>query len=462
MAFSKMYVLRRLPQVYCLLIACAVLLFVYQAWHAPPSTGTTLVGWTPLGWQPGTASILCWSILLAGLAFTPKFPCVGLAIYLLVEHSSRRYGPELEYVFRHGLPEWTAALTALGAGVWWIRHPHERVRPNPYIAWSMISLATWASISTGAAVLREGSFSFEVRHHPVRYLDALLLFGVAAVSLRKPRDYLVIVIGLTAATTWRVVQAPETIYLDGDLGEVAAIGLPLLIGALGMLNRWATRWPILLSIGHHGWLLLSIQSRGALVGGVAGTVALWLQSRRRIWILLVSLPLLAATALFAVQSGLWSRIRESVPGGKTFDSVKERLELWRLAWEITRDHPILGVGPGNYAELRRASTGGSAKSAHSNYLSILAELGFVGLLLYLSLLAVAFYFVARTGQFPGNPWQSQAARSLLAALVAYVGAGAFIARHDQALPYLLMGAAAAITGSTRQEVPKPSEATQGL
>jgi len=62
-----------------------------------------------------------------------------------------------------------------------------------------------------------------------------------------------------------------------------------------------------------------------------------------------------------------------------------RSELWQVAWDDYRDHPVLGSGPGTYEQYwnQHRPIQHKVRDAHNLYLEVLAELGPVGLLLLL-------------------------------------------------------------------------------
>ncbi|HTM44852.1 MAG TPA: O-antigen ligase family protein [Polyangiaceae bacterium] len=62
-------------------------------------------------------------------------------------------------------------------------------------------------------------------------------------------------------------------------------------------------------------------------------------------------------------------------GGDASSSTLERLDCWAEALSMWRDHPLLGVGLGQFGEYHY-------KTAHNSYLLALAELGLPGMLLF--------------------------------------------------------------------------------
>jgi putative inorganic carbon (HCO3(-)) transporter len=93
---------------------------------------------------------------------------------------------------------------------------------------------------------------------------------------------------------------------------------------------------------------------------------------------------------------------ESAANVTTDASNLERINRWSCAIAMFQERPIVGFGPGTYAfeyarfqepeNLTIISTNfGDGGNAHSEYLGPLAEMGFMGLILVLTLIAAIFY-----------------------------------------------------------------------
>jgi len=82
-------------------------------------------------------------------------------------------------------------------------------------------------------------------------------------------------------------------------------------------------------------------------------------------------------------------------------NIDNRLELWQAGRDAWATHPVLGVGYGqlrNYEELAY----GENKPVHETFLSIAAELGVVGLAVFIWLVVAALRDTApaRSGRYP--------------------------------------------------------------
>jgi O-antigen ligase len=76
-------------------------------------------------------------------------------------------------------------------------------------------------------------------------------------------------------------------------------------------------------------------------------------------------------------------------------SNQGRIQIWKEAVEIIRDHPLLGVGIGNYSKaVKVTATYREPIYAHNTYLDIAAETGIASVIIWIGLLmaaAVSFY-----------------------------------------------------------------------
>jgi O-antigen ligase/Flp pilus assembly protein TadD len=103
-----------------------------------------------------------------------------------------------------------------------------------------------------------------------------------------------------------------------------------------------------------------------------------------------------------------------------------RMELWRKTLEMAGEHPLAGVGAGNFpVQFPRFERLQAAKPhAHDDSLQMLAELGVPGLLIFLALF-VSLALLLWRAQSSGDRARSALVAGLLGLLVAFVVAGLF-------------------------------------
>jgi len=135
-----------------------------------------------------------------------------------------------------------------------------------------------------------------------------------------------------------------------------------------------------------------------------------------------------------------------VPGSNTSAkidvSLQGRTSANIIGWTMFTDHPVLGVGVGNYNAnfnyyARRLGLSSEAGSAHNLYLEIAAERGILGLLSFAAIIYYTFRVLQRTKEsFLRKKFQEMAniCDALTSSLVGYLIASTFL--HDAYIRYL--------------------------
>jgi O-antigen ligase len=225
-------------------------------------------------------------------------------------------------------------------------------------------------------------------------------------------------------------------------GHVATVLTALLAGSLasGVLTRGRGLFA--------GTVLISLAAvavtfdRAAWLGLAAAGVVILLLSRRRA---VLGAALAALVALAALSTGVRQRFASSFSA----ESNADRVFIWARAKEIIRDHPLRGIGFGNYprvcsAYYDRVDPAFPMRTwAHNLELSTLAETGPLGLLAVLWLFGAAALMLWRRRSMGG-----------LAALAAFLAiAQAHDVLYDTKVMYALwlataLGASAGSRGAT--------------
>lgn len=168
-------------------------------------------------------------------------------------------------------------------------------------------------------------------------------------------------------------------------------------------------------------------SRGALVA--LAVVPLIFLGRGRSWLFV---PLLG----LALVAGTPSLVRERfAAGGGGGAEVAGRADFWRAAVHIWGDHPVLGVGPGEFGETYAGTRVPGGKNflqatsfeppphAHNLELNLLAEQGLVGLVAFAACFVAGVRLALRLRR-SADRWAAMAGSGLLGAL-------AVLAVHNQ-------------------------------
>ncbi len=294
-----------------------------------------------------------------------------------------------------------------------------------FVAWSFVS-AVFSTLPSRSLVQSKG-------------LTTFLLIPIAAALFRHANDvdlavdlWRISALVLMSRGFWELFRerADLDFRLTGGLSHYMTFSGLLLPFALIFLARWlrkggspSNRWfDLLVAVACLTALVLSL-TRSAWLGMAAGLAALFFMARPK---LLFLVPLLLAV-LFVAPRGLSERALS------IFDpsdgSARDRISMWKAGWEMVKDHPVTGVGPGRvkqlYPEYRQPGYVMERPGhLHNNVVMIAAETGLPSLGCYLFFL-FAFFRGALPLTRGIDPRRAAIAAGAVASMVALFVAGLF-------------------------------------
>ncbi|AOU98520.1 putative O-glycosylation ligase, exosortase A system-associated [Acidihalobacter yilgarnensis] len=182
---------------------------------------------------------------------------------------------------------------------------------------------------------------------------------------------------------------------NNQFALVMCMTLPLMrylqIHAQSRWLRWGLWGLVLLTIVS----ILGTYSRGGLIGLAVVLPMLILKSRKRVSVILSILIVLPLVFNFMPQAWV-NRMRGLDTGSATqSQSFQGRLQSWEFATNVALHRPVTGGGFGVWASRQVWAEYGPpefnhALAIHSIWFEVLAEQGFVGLGLYIGMLALAW------------------------------------------------------------------------
>lgn len=173
-------------------------------------------------------------------------------------------------------------------------------------------------------------------------------------------------------------------------------------------------------------------SRGAMMGLIAILVCMFFRSRHKLVLIPVMVLLLCCAAFFAPQ--VWRDRMTNTTSGNLDASAMSRVNAWTYAWRLASDYPLMGGGFDDFNQPlfdRYAPNPKDVHGPHSIYFGVLAEHGFIGLGLYLALVAACFVTlngISRRAREQGSERTQYYADLLQFSLVGFVVSGAFLGR----------------------------------
>jgi O-antigen ligase len=226
-------------------------------------------------------------------------------------------------------------------------------------------------------------------------------------------------------------------------GQALVLALPLALWSIRRGPTPLTRWCAAGAAVLIGTGVVFTQSRGgaiALLLGVA--VWLWLQGPRY-RLAIIGLPILIVLSITLTGSTERFEQLRSVDAASQEESIRGRLSENIAAYEMWKDHPVLGVGanefPANYRSYaaRIGLDSRQERFAHNSYLQQAAEAGTLGLLGFVAMIGAGLWcaVVARARLLAqGAISPAGICDALIAGIVAYCAAAVFL---HQAYPYYL-------------------------
>jgi probable O-glycosylation ligase (exosortase A-associated) len=216
---------------------------------------------------------------------------------------------------------------------------------------------------------------------------------------------------------------------NNDFGLAMNMTVPLFfLLAQTESSRWKYFWGIVFICSIP--IILFTYSRGALVGLVVVMTLMLMRLKQRLIILSVLVAAVAIGLLFAPAA--WRDRMD--PGSAVDSSAQERFNAWMFSWRLACDYPIAGGGFETFSpELfqRYATNVRDVRGPHSIYFGVLAEHGFVGLALYLTLVVSCFgttLRLAKRARMQGDPVIEHYAHMFRFSLVGFLTSGLFLGR----------------------------------
>lgn len=349
----------------------------------------------------------------------------------------------------------------------------------PGVAFAAAFLAAWALASSLWAEDMSRAAGDGVR----LVLDVALVFIVfAAVRHARHVRWLVwgYIGGAAAAAVVGLVNPveDEAGRLGGGLGDpnfLAAILVTALVFSVFALTwtlQAVQRWLLGACILLFTVAIFLTQSRGGLVALAAAFAAAMVFGGpvRRHFLVLAAVVASVGLVYYAAFASSETLERLQNPGRGS-----GRADLWSVATGVISDHPILGVGAGNFQVVAPQYASESInlpsvhlvvdtpKVAHNTYLHILAELGIVGFLLFLTIIGFAVSCALKAARWfgrAGDHHMELFARGAIVALVGILAADFFISEQFGKQLWLLLGLGPALYGVARRTYPEGKQAAQ--
>ncbi len=242
---------------------------------------------------------------------------------------------------------------------------------------------------------------------------------------------------------------------NNDLGVALTMILPLIFYLHDRYRQVAFKWAIQVLIGLTVLGDIFTYSRGALVAMSAMAIMLWVRSQKKLQILV--LIVVAGIGVWKLAPAAWTERMFTIETYQNDASAEGRIHMWQRAWALAQRSPLVGGGfhwsyDPNVVNKVLLGSGvpklESGLAPHSIWFEMLGDHGFVGLALFIAILASTFvdarWLVRHARRDPDLAWANNLGRMLQVALVGYCTGGSFATQgmYDGFYAVVIIAAAA--------------------
>jgi probable O-glycosylation ligase (exosortase A-associated) len=229
-------------------------------------------------------------------------------------------------------------------------------------------------------------------------------------SYRRLKGFLIFMVlthtAIILVNSDRIIEAGSRVgsfragYFLGNGNDFSLSIIMMIPVAVYLLLNETKNFKRLLYIGIIGifiFIVIICSSRASSLALAAMVILLWIRSGRKTANgIVIGIGILIV--IFFASPDYFNRM-DTIKNYDEDSSAQMRLVGWKAGWQMALDHPITGVGAGNFSSVygRFYKTGGLRwyaserwQSPHSTYVQCLAELGFPGLILLLFILVRNF------------------------------------------------------------------------
>lgn len=311
----------------------------------------------------------------------------------------------------------------------------------------------WMSLSTALAIFPERAMTLYSTVMKIQFMTLVTLMLITDMS--KIRALIWVIVGsigfysvkgglftLLTGGGYRVYGPSESYLAENNAMALATlIIIPLMIYLYNIHrdNRWL-RWLLGISILLSTISVFGSQSRGALIGIAAVAGFYWLKSHSKI-ITGTGLVILAVLT-FSFMPDSWHERMSTITNYQEDESAMSRIHAWEYSINIASDR-LTGGGFNSWSANTYAIYSPESQTtnivAHSIYFAVLADHGWPGLVMFMTLLFIAWRNLARIiaqNRHPDPEFNvSLLAKMLQVSMIAYMSGGAFLSLSYFDLPW---------------------------
>ena len=353
----------------------------------------------------------------------------------------------------------------------------KNVRVNALGVWVFL-FGLWTLVTTIANL---NSYPAMVWDYWNQFIKVLMLFFFITLAVRKRLHIDVLVWAIVlSVSSYAAMEAVKFILSGGghmitgragiiadrnDFAVAINMCIPLVVYLIQVTQHKSVRMGLWIILALNVVSVVGTGSRGGFIGLAILATAFWLRSRYKLPLAVIAL--LALPVLYQSTPEEWRERQATISTAAEEDSsFIGRLWAWKISTLLALDHPLTGGGfkavldgriwhyyapfTPNFTPLqtRPIPEENGSLAAHNIYFQVLGDHGFIGLFIFLLMLALALLNNLRNthlGHARQVGWYHKLAGMLTLSLVGYgiTGANVSLAYFD--LLYAVLGVVAVMT-----------------
>jgi O-antigen ligase len=286
------------------------------------------------------------------------------------------------------------------------------LRRLSFAHWCMLAFATWATLSYFWTVSTEATVdrAFTEIQLVIIGLLAWQFCTSQEAGERLVEAYVYGTLVVCGATLYRFAINENTYYQryaaegfdPNDLSLALALSIPLSYYLFLRRRGWTIVWFLQMAA-----VLFSCLLTGSRMGAVVNLIALSIVlvtldrlRRQQLVALAVLVGLIAVACVSLIPESSWSRLG-SIATEMRYGTLNNRTAIWVSGLEEFEKKPVAGVGAGAFGQ---AVDPLELLVAHNTFISVLTELGAVGLLLFLAIVGGLTVAVLQMNSLARRTW----------------------------------------------------------
>lgn len=366
-------------------------------------------------------------------------PFAGVLLYKWME-----YLTPADAYFVTLLPDKLSFTMAALTFVMWLLREDKRLPRAPLVFGLLITFFLWTNFTSLFALAPHAAvFKWERTDKVIGFSILMAMMMSTAVRLEAFAWVQVICIALTA-----IPGMLRTIYWGGGGLVVVGVGgsfvddrvayavvLPMILPLILFLARRTTLLPRsrVTTLGLYGLFaaclvsLVGTFARTALFSGGTALTLLVGKARHKVWMLAAALAVVVM--VFELAPEIWFQRMDTTAEYQQDASAEGRLDAWAWSWQMALQHPLTGGGFRVFV-LNKTPDGTGYLEAHNIFFEVVAEHGFIGLALFVWLIAAAYRSCGVVRRLAARneelAWAQDLAGMLQISLLVFVAGGMFI------------------------------------